>query len=138
MAPVLHCHRKKASIVVDLKECCGPDGTLDQEERMKRIAGLLVAVLLSVGLMYAQDKLTEMTGRICYSKCIKQVDGKAICDPNCREQGDAVLLDDQGKVTKIANQDMVMPYVGKKVKMHCKKTKDKNTMQVVDISEYGG
>jgi hypothetical protein len=104
---------------------------------MKRIAGLLVAVLLSVGMLYAQEKMTEMVGMICYSKCIKQVDGKATCDPNCKEQGDAVLVDDQGKVTKIFNQDMIKPYAGKKVKMHCTMMKDKHMMKVVDISEYG-
>jgi hypothetical protein len=108
---------------------------------MKRIVGMLVAVLLSVGLMYSQEKLTEMTGKICYSKCISQSveSGKPLCDPDCKDRdrnGEAVFVDDLGVVTKIANQDMVMPYVGKKVKMHCKMTKEKHMLKVIDITAY--
>ncbi len=107
-----------------------------QEEIMKRIVGLLVVVLLSALLLSAQNKGkgTEMTGWICTSKCVKQVDGKATCDPNCKEKGgEAVFVDDQGKVTKIANQKMVKSHMGQKVRVKGEMMKDKDMMQIYEV-----
>ena len=109
---------------------------------MKRIVWLLVAVLVSAISLYAGDagKATAMTGWLCNSKCVTQTAGHAACDQNCTDKsGDIVLVDDQGKVLKIANQDKVMPHSGKRVKMMCRPAKDsKDTMYVDTISEYAG
>ncbi len=109
---------------------------------MKRIAWLLVSVLVSAISLYAEDtgKATAMTGSLCNSKCVTQSAGHAACDQNCADKsGDIVLVDDHGQVFKIANQDKVMSYAGKKVKMMCRAVKDtKDTMYVDTVSVYGG
>ena len=108
---------------------------------MKRIAWLLVAVLVSAISLYAQDKgkATTMTGSLCNSKCVTQSADHAACDQNCADKsGDIVLIDDHGHVFQIANQDKVMSLVGKKVKMKCRPVKDKKDMMCVDtVSIYG-
>jgi len=109
----------------------------DQEEKMKRIAGLLVVLVLSAGLLYSQEGTKEMNGRICYLNCIGQrvSSGQNYCDPNCKNKtGELVLVDDYGVVSHITNQDKVAGYAEKDVKMHCKMMKDKK-MKVVDIEE---
>jgi len=109
---------------------------------MKRSVCLLVAVLASALSLYAEDmgKATDMTGWLCNSKCVTQNAGDAACDQSCTEKsGDVVLVDDQGQVFKIANQDKVMSNAGKKVKMKCRPVKDeRNTMYVDSVSLYGG
>jgi hypothetical protein len=109
---------------------------------MKRIAWLLVAVLVSAISLYAEDagKATAMTGSLCNTKCVTQSAGQAACDQNCADRsGDIVLVDDHGQVFKIVNQDKVMSYAGKKVKMMCKPVKGtKDTMYVDTVSLYGG
>jgi hypothetical protein len=109
---------------------------------MKRIVCLLAAILVSAISMYAQDagKAHSMTGWLCNSKCVTQSANHATCDQNCADKsGDIVLVDDQGRVLQIANQDKVMSYAGKKVKMKCRPVKDtKDTMYVDTVSLYGG
>ena len=109
---------------------------------MQRLAWLLVAVLISAISLYAQDtgKAKPMTGLLCNSKCVTQSAGHAACDQNCADKsGDIVLVDDQGEVLKIANQDKVMSFAGKKVKMMCRPVKDgEDTMYVDTVSLYGG
>jgi hypothetical protein len=109
---------------------------------MKRIACLLVAVLgLGISL-FAEDmgKSTEMTGWLCNNKCVAQTSGHAACDQNCADKsGDVVMLDDQGRVFRIANQDKVKGFAGKKAKMKCRPMKgEKDTMYVDTVSLYGG
>jgi hypothetical protein len=109
---------------------------------MKRIACLLVAVLgLGISL-FAEDmgKATEMTGWLCNNKCVAQTAGHAACDQNCADKsGDVVMVDDQGKVFKIANQDKVKGLAGKKAKMKCRPVKgEKDTMYVDTVNLYGG
>jgi hypothetical protein len=109
---------------------------------MKRIACLLVAVLgLGISL-FAEDmgKATEMTGWLCDNKCVAQTAGHAACDQNCADKsGDVVMVDDQGRVFKIANQDKVKGLAGKKAKMKCRPVKgEKDTMYVDTVSLYGG
>ena len=109
---------------------------------MKRIACLLVAVLgLGISL-FAEDmgKATEMTGWLCNNKCVAQTAGQAACDQNCADKsGDVVMVDDQGRVFKIANQDKVKGLGGKKAKMKCRPVKgEKDTMYVDTVSLYGG
>lgn len=103
---------------------------------MKRFVGLLVVVFCSSMLLYAQEatKGKEMTGWICNSKCVTHDAGKAACDQTCSDKsGDVVFVDDSGKVTKIANPDMAMDKMGKKVKVHCDMNKDQGTMQLYDV-----
>jgi hypothetical protein len=108
---------------------------------MKRIAWLLVATLLSAVSLYADDmgKATEMTGWLCNSKCVTQNAGHASCDQNCTDKaGDVVLVDDQGRVFKIANQDKVSKHAGKKAKMKCKPVKGEKDTMYVDSLYLGG
>ena len=109
---------------------------------MKRIAWLLVAVLgLGISLL-ADDmgKATEMTGWLCNNKCVAQTAGHAACDQNCADKsGDVVMVDDQGRVFRIANQNKVNGLAGSKVKMKCRPVKgEKDTMYVDSFSLYGG
>jgi hypothetical protein len=109
---------------------------------MKRSAYLLVPLLASAILLHAEDMgpTNDMTGWLCNSKCVTRNTGHATCDQSCADKsGEVVLVDDHGQVFKIANQDKVMPHVGKKVKMKCKPVKgEKNTMYVDTVSLYGG
>ena len=112
---------------------------------MKRMGWLSIAglaVLFSAMSMYAEDasKATPMSGMLCNAKCVKQSASQATCDSNCaQKEGEIVLIDDSGKVLKIANQDKVLPHVGKKVKMMCKPVPGKNdTMYVDSLSLYEG
>jgi hypothetical protein len=109
---------------------------------MKRIACLLVAVLVLGISLFAGDmgKATEMTGWLCNNKCVAQTAGHAACDQNCADKsGDVVMVDDQGNVFKIANQDKVKGLAGKKAKMKCRPVKgEKDTMYVDTVTLYGG
>lgn len=125
---------------------------------MKRTAWLLITVLGTAMCMCAQNtapattqdpgqaatqdagQATMMTGMLCNSKCVVQTSGQASCNEKCAEKkGEIVLVDDQGQVLKIANQEKVMEHVGKKVKMSCRRVPGaKNTMYVDTVSLYGG
>jgi hypothetical protein len=108
---------------------------------MKRIAALLIAVLISGISLYADDmgKETEMSGVLCNSKCVAQNAGHAACNQNCADKGgDVVLVDDQGRVFKIANQDKVVLHAGKKVKVKCKPVKGKEDTMYIDNLYMGG
>lgn len=109
---------------------------------MRRMAWLLVSVLGSAMSMYANDtsKETTMTGWLCNSKCVTQKSGHAACDQGCADKsGDIVLIDDRDRVLKIANQEKVKVYAGKKVKMKCRPVAGTNDAMYVDtVSLYGG
>jgi hypothetical protein len=112
-----------------------------QGGNMKRIAWLLIAALLSAVSLYADDtgKMTEMSGMLCSSKCVKQDASHASCDLNCADKtGDVVLVDDQGKVFKISNQDKVAGNHGKKAKMKCKPVKGQKDTMYIDSIYLGG
>jgi hypothetical protein len=109
---------------------------------MKKIAWLLAPVLgLGISL-FAEDmgKAAEMTGWLCNNKCVAETAGHAACDQNCADKsGDVVMVDDQGRVFKIANQDKVKGLAGKKAKMKCRPVKgEKDTMYIDTVSLYGG
>lgn len=108
---------------------------------MKRIAGLLALVLGATIMMYGQDKGkgSEMTGWICNSKCVQQNAGVAACDLKCTDKtGEAVFVDDQGKVTKIANPRKVKGAMGKKVKVKAEMMDDKDMMEIYDVVHLNG
>ena len=102
---------------------------------MKRSAALFTIVLTSLILLYAQDnKPMEMTGWICNSACVTHTAAPATCDATCKDKsGDAVFVEDSGKVTKIANPDIVKGKMGQKVKVKCTKDKDKESMEILEL-----
>jgi hypothetical protein len=105
---------------------------------MKVIASLLTVVLGSA-LLLAQEmsKDIDMSGTICDSGCVTQTGGQAACNLKCSQKGgDAVFIDDNGKVTKIANPDKVKGHKGKHVKAKCKMMDD-GTMWLDSLSLHG-
>ena len=93
-------------------------------------------VVASTMWLQAQDKNkgTEMTGWICNSKCVTQKADQAACDQSCTDKsGEAVFIDDQGKITKIANPAKVEGDMGKKVKVKGKMMKKKDAMEIYDV-----
>ncbi len=102
---------------------------------------LLLAVLASAMSLYAEDlgKATKKSGLLCNSMCVKQSAGYAACDQTCTDKtGDVVLVDDQGQVFNIANQDKVTSHTGKKVKVKCRPVKDKKDTMYIDSMYLGG
>jgi hypothetical protein len=104
---------------------------------MRRIAALMVFLIASAMFLVADDKASagaEMTGYICSSKCVVQNAAQSSCKPDCTEKGgDTVFVDDQGKVTKIANPKMAKSHMNKKVKMKGQMKSDNLTiMEVFD------
>ena len=101
---------------------------------MKQTA-LLLAIVLGSAMLYAQQASQgvekqeaqgiEMTGTICDSKCVTQSGSQSACDLNCTKKGgEAVFIEENGKVTKIANPDKVKGYMGKHVKTKAKMMDD--------------
>ena len=54
---------------------------------MKRIVCLMVAVLGSAHVLYAEDagKGKAMTGWVCNSECVVQGADRATCDQSCKK-----------------------------------------------------
>jgi hypothetical protein len=102
---------------------------------MKRSAMLFTIVLASLVLLYAQDNQPmEMTGWVCNSACVNQSAGHATCDANCTDKsGNAVFVEENGKVSTISNPDMVKGKMGQKVKVKCTKDKDREAMEILEI-----
>lgn len=102
---------------------------------MKRPVVLCTILLVPLVLLYAQDQQpAEMTGWICNSACVTQTGGHAACDANCTDRsGNAVFVEDNGKVTKISNPDMVKGHMGQKVKVKCKVSKDREAMEIQEL-----
>lgn len=115
---------------------------------MRRMALLLVAMLCMGIVAYADEmgkgkdegKGSAMTGWLCNSKCVKTSGSKNTCDKTCTAtEGDVVFIDSQGQVDNIANQDMVKPHAGKKVKMKASMNKDSKMLEVYQVmQEYAG
>jgi hypothetical protein len=89
---------------------------------MRRIGWMFLVVLGLACLIQAQSssKSMELSGTVCRSTCVSSVGANNVstCDPLCTDKGgEAVLIDDQGNVKKIANQDMCASHMGKHVKM---------------------
>jgi hypothetical protein len=85
---------------------------------MKRIAWLFLVVLGSVILTQAQSSANtmKMKGTVCNSTCVTKVDNLSTCDRDCTDRsGPAVLVEDNGQVNKIANQDICKSHMGKHV-----------------------
>jgi hypothetical protein len=102
---------------------------------MKRKAVLFTLVAALAVLLYSQEnEPVEMTGWVCSSACVKQSDGHATCDASCKDKsGDAVFVQDNGKVTKISNPDMVKGNMGKQITAKCQMSKDKESLEVREL-----
>jgi len=111
---------------------------------MRRIGWVLLVVLVSAGfVMYAQTSANEMkmNGTICRSTCVSQVNGLSTCDPLCSDKsGDAVLVDDQGNIKKIANQDICMSHMGKRVKVTAVPSEKnrEDTLRIMELYDNPG
>ncbi len=85
---------------------------------MQRIALLFLVVLGSVTFMSAQSSTDtkKLNGTVCDSSCVVRVEGTNTCDKSCQvNSGEAVLVDDQGNIMNIANQDICKSHMGKHV-----------------------
>jgi hypothetical protein len=105
---------------------------------MKRVAVLLTIVLGSM-MVYAQQttKGVDMSGTICDSKCVTHSGGQSACDSNCTQTGGGpVFIEDNGKVTKIANPEKVKESMGKHVRARCAMMPD-GTMNIYEIYSLG-
>jgi hypothetical protein len=85
---------------------------------MKHANWLLLGILCSAMLVFAQDKGKKVSGTICNSACVTTQAGLATCDLACTDKsGDTVCVSDSGNVMKIANPEMAMPHMKKHVNM---------------------
>ncbi len=84
---------------------------------MKKMFALLSMMLLTAGLSFAG----EWTGYVTDAKCAhagKAGAAHAGCAKGCINGGEAaVLVDDDGKIHEIANQDKIKEMAGEKVKV---------------------
>jgi len=112
---------------------------------MKRAALLSLAVFCVATSLVAQDsnksQKMEVTGTICNSACVQKVDSLNTCTPGCTDKsGNAVLVDDQGKVMKISNPKMASGHMNKKVKCTAvpSEKQREDTLRILELSEMGG
>jgi hypothetical protein len=107
---------------------------------MKHSAWLFLGVLgLATSLFAQDDQPKRMTGTICNSACVQPVDDIRTCNTRCTDKsGDVVLVDDQGKVMKIANPTMAMPHMRKHVKVMVVPTEKEREeyLRITQLSEY--
>jgi hypothetical protein len=113
----------------------------DMEETMKHSARLILVVLCFTSLLLAKDnkqQQKEMNGTICNSRCVVPQNGVNTCDVSCTDKdGDCVLVDDKGEVSKIDNPNMAMPHMGKHVKIKALPTEKERekALQIMQIDE---
>jgi len=104
---------------------------------------LFLGVLCLATSLFAQGPndgpKKQMTGTICNSGCVQPVKDLPTCNTGCTDKsGDVVLVDDQGKVMKIANPKMAMPHMGKHVKVMVVPTEKEREeyLRIIELSEY--
>ena len=110
---------------------------------MKRITWLFLVVLGSVILMQAQSSSSPMKlkGTVCNSSCVTKVDSLSTCDKGCTDRsGPAVLVEDNGQVNNIANQDICKSHMGKHVKMTAVPTEKEreDTVRIMELYDDPG
>jgi hypothetical protein len=116
---------------------------------MRRIGWMFLVVLGAAGLMQAQSssnamessKSMELSGTVCQSTCVSKVANLSTCDTLCTDKsGSAVLVDDQGNVRKIANQDMCKSHMGKHVKMTAvpSEKEREDSLRIMELHETPG
>jgi hypothetical protein len=106
---------------------------------------MFLVVLGLAGLMHAQSSTSSMqdsaqkmtvTGTVCRASCVRSAgNNTSSCDPLCTDQtGDTVLVDDQGNIKKIVNQDICSSHMGKHVKMTAMPMQNEHS-DMIKISE---
>ena len=112
---------------------------------MKQPGYLLLLILCLATSLFAQNssknEQKQMTGTICNSACVEPVNNVPTCNTSCNDKtGGVVLVDDQGKVMKIANPKMAMPHMKKKVKVMAVPTEKEREeyLRIVELSEVSG
>jgi hypothetical protein len=106
---------------------------------------LLLAVLCAATSLVAQDsgksQQKQVTGTICNSACVEPVNGLSTCNTGCTDKsGGLVIVDDQGKVMKIANPKVAASHMNKKVKCTAvpSEKQREDTLRIIELSEMGG
>jgi len=77
-----------------------------------------------------------MMATACNAGNVVMTDGKATCDQSKGgKSDDMVVIDDQGKATKVANPDKLKGMSGQKVKINCemKTINGENQMWIYDV-----
>lgn len=112
---------------------------------MKHPIGSFLVVLCMATSLFAQNssdsQAKQITGTICNSACVERVSNLSTCNTSCTDtSGSAVIVDDQGGVKAIENQDMAMPHMKKRVKCTAVPTeKDREDyLRIIELSEMGG
>jgi len=112
---------------------------------MKYSVWLFLGVLCLATSLFAkepnEDQQQQKSGTICNSACVQPVQGYPTCDNLCTDTtGDVVLVDDQGKVMKIANPKMATPHMKKHVKVMVVPTEKEREeyLRIMELSEAGG
>lgn len=108
---------------------------------MRSIVWLFLVVLCSAILLNAQDKSDQWAGWVCDSACVTHSGGIASCNANCTQQsGEAVFIRNDGKVTKIANQEACKPYMNKRVKVKAVQDykQQQEQIRLMDITDDSG
>ncbi len=106
---------------------------------MRRIAWTLGIVLGSAGFMLAQSSTTtlKMSGTICLSSCVVQVGGFPTCDKSCTDnRGVVELIEDEGTVMQVSNQDICRSHLGKHVQATVVPTEKARERELEQQQEY--
>src|SRR5271157_3955660 len=105
---------------------------------MKRSAWLFLGILCSAALLFAADKQMKTTGTICDAQCVTKVSGLNTCDRECTaKSGQAVFVDDKGKLMQIENQDMCKSHMNQHVKMTAvpSETDRERTLRIIELTQ---
>jgi hypothetical protein len=115
------------------------------EKKMKHRGWLFLTVLSMATSLFAQDsnqnQQKEMTGTICNSACVVRQSNLPTCDTTCTDKsGDCVLVGDKGNVEKIANPQMAMPHMNKRVKVMVvpSEKERENVIRIMHLTESAG
>ena len=115
---------------------------------MRRTGWIFLVILCSAGFLLSQSSNSPMnsgqsmriTGTVCQSSCVSRSGDLATCDPTCTtKSGEMVLVDDQGNVRQISNQDMCKSHLGKHVKVTAMSgdTDPRSSLRIMElVDEY--
>jgi hypothetical protein len=98
---------------------------------------LCIGVVLCLAIqLSAADKSQDQkwAGWVCAKSCIVHSGSTASCNPNCTDNTNLMFISDSGKITQIANPEVVGQYVNKRVTAKAVQ-QYKNQQQVLQIHE---
>ena len=102
---------------------------------MKRIFALMTMAVLTAGLSFAGEGSGFVTDLKC-AKAGKAGPGHAGCAKGCIGGGaEAVIVNEDGKVMMVANQDAVKEHAGAKVSFKYTEADGKITVSDVKVAE---